>query len=122
MLLKESVPGRNGPILQRRLMAAAAFGARTWAGHLLAQRPLGVGISSYNGSGINWTSVKNSGISFAWAKATEGTSITDADFAINENNGKAAGVYLGAYHFAHPGVGQPGFGLRSFFGQWREVI
>ena len=61
-----------------------------------------------NGSGINWTSVKNSGISFAWAKATEGTSITDADFAVNENNGKAAGVYMGAYHFAHPESDSPG--------------
>ena len=39
---------------------------------------------------------------FAWAKATEGTTITDGDFTINESHGKAAGVYMGGYDFAHP--------------------
>lgn len=41
-------------------------------------------------------------MTFAWAKATEGLSFNDADFAINATNAKAAGVYFGAYHFAHP--------------------
>jgi autotransporter-associated beta strand protein len=71
-------------------------------GRALAQRPMGIDVSSYQGGGINWTSVKGAGIAFAWSKATEGTGYIDADFAINENNGKAAGVYMGAYHFAHP--------------------
>ncbi len=73
----------------------------------LAQRPLGIDVSSYQGSGVNWTSVKNSGRVFAWAKATEGLSVNDADFTINESNGKAAGVYMGAYHFAHPELNSP---------------
>ena len=68
----------------------------------LAQRPLGIDVSSYQGSDINWTNVKSSGVSFAWAKATEGVSISDADFTINAVNAKAAGVYIGAYDFAHP--------------------
>ena len=67
----------------------------------LAQRPLGVDVSHYDGT-INWTNVKSSGISFAWAKATEGVSIPDAYFSINAVNAKAAGVCIGAYHFAHP--------------------
>ncbi|PWU14959.1 MAG: hypothetical protein C5B50_16295 [Verrucomicrobia bacterium] len=67
-----------------------------------AQRPLGIDVSSYQGAGVNWSSVKSSGRTFAWTKATEGTGYQDADFAINENNGKAAGVYMGAYHYAHP--------------------
>jgi GH25 family lysozyme M1 (1,4-beta-N-acetylmuramidase) len=67
----------------------------------LAQRPLGVDVSHYDGT-INWTNVKSSGISFAWAKATEGVSIPDAYFTINAVNAKAAGVCIGAYHFAHP--------------------
>jgi autotransporter-associated beta strand protein len=73
-----------------------------------AQRPLGIDVSSYQGSSDNpptnviWTSVKSAGISFAWAKATEGTFYIDANFAYNEANAKAAGVLIGAYHFAHP--------------------
>jgi GH25 family lysozyme M1 (1,4-beta-N-acetylmuramidase) len=66
-----------------------------------AQRPLGVDVSSYQDT-PNWTSVRNSGIVFAWAKATEGTFYEDADFVYNETNGKTAGIYMGAYHFAHP--------------------
>jgi autotransporter-associated beta strand protein len=74
---------------------------------LAQQRTLGIDVSSYQGSGVNWTSVKSSGRVFAWAKATEGVSINDADFTINESNGKAAGVYMGAYHFAHPELNTP---------------
>src|SRR5436305_11355084 len=66
-------------------------------------RPLGIDVSSYQGSGVNWSSVKASGRTFAWAKATEGVTINDSTFAGNENNGKAAGLIMGAYHFAHPG-------------------
>src|SRR5580658_8698718 len=71
-------------------------------GHAMAQdRPMGTDVSSYQGGSIPWTSVKNEGIFFAWTKATEGVDYEDADFAINEDNAKAAGVVIGAYHFAH---------------------
>ncbi len=67
-----------------------------------------LGIDVYSGSGtITWTSVKSGGISFAWAKATEGTTVTDANIGANEVNGKAAGVYMGAYDFAHPEKNAP---------------
>ena len=69
---------------------------------VFAQRPLGVDVSSYQGSDINWEGVKSSGITFAWAKATEGLTIDDSTFTVNEANGVAAGVYIGAYHYAHP--------------------
>jgi GH25 family lysozyme M1 (1,4-beta-N-acetylmuramidase) len=68
-----------------------------------AQRPLGVDVSHYQGV-INWTSAKNSGVSFAWAKATESTDFIDSDFTLNEGNAAASGVLIGAYHFAHPEV------------------
>jgi GH25 family lysozyme M1 (1,4-beta-N-acetylmuramidase) len=83
-------------------VAVTVLGITLGARDTLAARALGIDVSSYQGGGINWTSVKNSGRSFAWAKATEGTSITDSDFTINQNNGKAAGVFMGGYHFAHP--------------------
>ena len=87
------------------------------AGNARAQRPLGVDVSSYQGS-ITWSSVKSAGVTFAWAKATEGTSVIDGYFVGNENNGKAAGIIMGAYHFAHPASNTPG-SEASYF--WNEA-
>ena len=67
-----------------------------------AQRPLGTDVSHWQGAGINWVSVRNAGVTFAWAKATEGTFFIDGNFVGNQVNAKAAGVYIGAYHFARP--------------------
>jgi len=66
-----------------------------------AQTITGVDVSSYQGV-ITWSSVKSAGYTYAIAKATEGVTIQDADFVNNEVNGTAAGVVMGAYHFAHP--------------------
>jgi GH25 family lysozyme M1 (1,4-beta-N-acetylmuramidase) len=65
--------------------------------------PKGIDVSDYQGN-INWTSVKNSGISFAFIKATEGTTFTATTFAANWMNSKAAGIVRGSYHFARPGT------------------
>src|SRR5436305_4379901 len=61
-------------------------------------RPLGVDVSSFQGS-VTWSSVKAAGVTYAWAKATEGVTLNDSTFTGNENNGKSAGLYMGAYHF-----------------------
>jgi autotransporter-associated beta strand protein len=84
-------------------IAAILIGAGIVAGpgHAAAQRPLGIDVSSYQGD-ISWSEVNGAGISFAWAKATEGTFYIDPDFTQNEANAKANGVFIGAYHFAHP--------------------
>jgi len=62
---------------------------------------LGVDVSSYQGT-INWAQVKAAGYTFAWAKATEGLTVNDAQYSNNATNGVSAGVKMGAYHFAHP--------------------
>lgn len=69
-------------------------------GRALAQRPLGIDVSAHEQPGIDWVGVKNSGVSFAWAKATEGVGYQDANFLIYATNAQAAGVLLGAYHYA----------------------
>jgi autotransporter-associated beta strand protein len=69
------------------------------ASSAFAQRPLGIDVSSFQDF-VDWTSVKASGVSFAWAKATQGNYYVDAEFGKNEVNAKAAGVYIGAYDFA----------------------
>jgi GH25 family lysozyme M1 (1,4-beta-N-acetylmuramidase) len=68
-----------------------------------AQTILGIDVSSYQGN-PNWTSVKSdpNKYQFAYAKATESTSIADASFASNMTNGMAAGLKMGAYHFCNP--------------------
>ena len=59
--------------------------------------------------GINWTNVRSSGRTFAWAKATEGTGFVDAYIDSNATNAKNANVLIGAYHYArydsNPGTG-----------------
>lgn len=61
----------------------------------------GIDVSHWQGS-INWTSVRNSGIQFAWMKATEGTGYKDPSFNTNYPAAHGAGVIRGAYHFALP--------------------
>jgi GH25 family lysozyme M1 (1,4-beta-N-acetylmuramidase) len=68
-----------------------------------AQRPLGTDVASYQ-TNINWTAVKNAGVVFAWTKATEGTFYTNPLFVSQETNAKAAGIYIGAYHYARPSI------------------
>ncbi len=72
------------------------------AGFAMAQRPLGIDVSHWQGTGVNWTSVKNSGVTYALCKATEGISTVDNTFSINIVNAKNAGVLIGAYHYARP--------------------
>ncbi|GAA1422296.1 lysozyme [Streptomyces thermospinosisporus] len=63
----------------------------------------GIDVSHWQGA-VNWTSVRNAGIQFAWIKATEGTSYKDSGFNTNYPAAHAAGVIRGAYHFARPDV------------------
>jgi hypothetical protein len=69
-------------------------------------RALGIDVSRYQGT-INWTSVKSAGKAFAWAQASRGLTSPNANFAANMNNGKAAGVFMGAYHYATPSANNP---------------
>lgn len=61
----------------------------------------GIDTSTFQGF-VNWTSVKNAGVEFAFTKATEGVGFTDNRFVQNMTNAKAANVLIGPYHFARP--------------------
>lgn len=69
-------------------------------------RTPGIDVSRWQGT-INWTSVRNSGIRFAFAQATRGLTSPNANFVANMVNGKAAGVYMAAYHYAFPADSTP---------------
>ena len=58
----------------------------------------GVDASHYQGQ-MNWERIAEQGITFAFLKATEGSGTVDDCFTENWNNARAAGLYVGAYHF-----------------------
>jgi lysozyme len=57
---------------------------------------------SYFGGSINWTQVAQSGLSFAYARAADGTGFIDPDFQVNFRGIKAVGMKAGAYLFYEP--------------------
>lgn len=58
----------------------------------------GIDVSYYQEK-VNWQSVKDAGNSFAFARATYGTSKVDPQFSTNWPAMKAAGLIRGPYHF-----------------------
>lgn len=58
----------------------------------------GVDVSAWQGE-IDWEVLAGQGLRFAFLKATEGSSFTDARFAQNWPAALAAGLAAGAYHF-----------------------
>jgi lysozyme len=61
----------------------------------------GIDASHYQGT-VDWQEVRTAGIQFAFAKATEGLTWTDPEFATNWPGMQAAGLLRGAYHFFEP--------------------
>ncbi|MEY9845151.1 lysozyme [Streptacidiphilus sp. MAP5-3] len=61
----------------------------------------GVDVSSYQGT-VDWTTLWNSGVRWAYTKATEGTYYTNPDFAQQYNGPYDVGMIRAAYHFATP--------------------
>ncbi len=62
---------------------------------------LGCDVSVHQGV-VNWPRMAADGIRFAWCKATEGATILDRQFVHNMRGARAAGVPVGAYHYAYP--------------------
>ncbi|KAG2749618.1 glycoside hydrolase family 25 protein [Suillus brevipes Sb2] len=63
--------------------------------------PQGIDVSSYQPN-VDWTTVKNNGISFVYIKATEGTDYISPSFSNQYIGATNAGLIRGGYHFAHP--------------------
>lgn len=79
-----------------------AFGVAVPSGYQLA----GIDVSRYQHK-IDWEKVKKMksgpyGINFAFAKATEGLSLTDIHYKRNREQCKKEGIPFGAYHFFRP--------------------
>ena len=57
----------------------------------------GVDVSRHNGL-VNWTQLKNEGVTFAYIKSTEGASHVDIKYSDNYANAKQAELKVGSYH------------------------
>jgi GH25 family lysozyme M1 (1,4-beta-N-acetylmuramidase) len=63
----------------------------------------GVDVSHWQGA-IDFNKVRGAGRRFVIAKATEGTTYTDSNYATNRSKALAASVRFTGYHFARPGT------------------
>ncbi|MEU2060753.1 lysozyme [Streptomyces sp. NPDC013455] len=61
----------------------------------------GVDVSSHQGS-VDWPALWDSGVQWAYTKATEGTYYTNPSFTQQYDGSYAVGMVRGAYHFATP--------------------
>ena len=85
-------------------LGCAAF-ALVWNGIILLNNPSqekypvrGVDVSAYQGE-IDWETLASQDISFAFIKATEGSTFADRNFAFNLEQARRTGLSVGAYHF-----------------------
>jgi GH25 family lysozyme M1 (1,4-beta-N-acetylmuramidase) len=69
-----------------------------------AQRPLGADVSGYQPTNVPWATAKAAGVRFAWTKCTEGTGYVNPNFISQLIGATNAGVYIGLYHYARPGL------------------
>jgi lysozyme len=61
----------------------------------------GIDVSHFQGT-VDWSAAKDSGITFAFTKASEGVGFTDSSFSTNMAAASSAGVLIGPYHLARP--------------------
>jgi lysozyme len=88
--------------VQTPAMIAAALALAFVPARAHANNILGIDVSAYQGGSINWTSVHNDGVKFAFARAVTGYNYSeDSTYPGNMSRGKAAGVIMGAYQFSH---------------------
>lgn len=93
-------------LLTLAFLAVALFHVLRWRGLILLSQEVnprqwevfGVDVSTYQGE-VDWKTLAEQGVDFAFLKATEGSSLQDTRFAANWEMARAAGVRVGAYHF-----------------------
>ncbi|UOQ73272.1 glycoside hydrolase family 25 protein [Hymenobacter cellulosilyticus] len=61
----------------------------------------GIDVSSYQGK-VDWATVAEHNVRFAFIKASEGVTLRDSRFQRNWKGARAAGIYRGAYHYFQP--------------------
>ncbi|EKM75158.1 hypothetical protein AGABI1DRAFT_80268 [Agaricus bisporus var. burnettii JB137-S8] len=87
-------------------------------------QPQGIDVSGFQPN-VDFNQVKANGISFAFIKATEGTTFRSDTFSNQYTGATNAGIIRGAYHFAHPdsssGAAQANFFIDNGGGWTNDV-
>lgn len=94
-----------GAVLLALFLSVPIFIALVWNGIILLNNPSksrypvrGVDVSRYQGQ-IDWELLASNDISFAYIKATEGSSHVDSCFSYNYEEARKTSLRIGAYHF-----------------------
>lgn len=92
-------------LLLALLLLIPVFSTLIWNGTILLNNPShsrypvrGVDVSRYQGQ-IDWELLASNDISFAYIKATEGSSYVDSCFSYNYEEARQTSLRVGAYHF-----------------------
>jgi GH25 family lysozyme M1 (1,4-beta-N-acetylmuramidase) len=96
-----------------RSVTVAVTALAAFATSALAYADGGVDLSHYQGS-VSWSKVRSDGISFAFMKATEGSTYADPTLQRNWQGAEQVGIYRSAYHFARPSTGTAAAQARFF--------
>ncbi|MEU8764483.1 lysozyme [Streptomyces sp. NPDC048659] len=95
-------PARGSAYMGMGVVAHDGQGAKPAAGlSVQAVQTEGVDVSSHNGN-VDWATLWNSGVRWAYVKATEGTYYKNTSFAQQYNGSYNVGMIRGTYHFATP--------------------
>lgn len=81
---------------------------------MTALRIDGIDISHHQAQTIDYAAAKRAGVKWIYHKATEGSTVTDENYARRRTEAKAAGIPFGAYHFARPEGGDAVAEARAF--------
>ncbi|MEU9704190.1 lysozyme [Streptomyces sp. NPDC047981] len=95
----EAVPPRGSAHMGMGVLAHD--GSAGTPGSPRAVQTEGVDVSSHQGN-VAWSTLWNSGVKWAYVKATEGTYYKNPYFAQQYNGSYNVGMIRGAYHFATP--------------------
>lgn len=71
---------------------------RPFAPRVTGPTTMGIDVSEFQKT-IDWTQVGPAGVKFAYIRATEGTTIQDANFVQNWQGAEKAGIPVGPYHY-----------------------
>ncbi|MGW0207908.1 lysozyme [Streptomyces sp. NPDC003233] len=97
------IPPRGSAYMGMGVLAhdGRAFGADAPPTTSRASQAEGVDVASYEGA-VDWPTLWSDGTTWAYTKATEGSSYTNPDFAQQYDGPYSVGMVRGAYHFATP--------------------
>ncbi|MFJ9578396.1 lysozyme [Streptomyces sp. NPDC101191] len=94
-------PARGSAYMGMGVIAHDGQGAKPGGVSALAAQTEGVDVSSHNGN-VAWQTLWNSGVKWAYVKATEGTYYKNTYFTQQYNGSYNVGMIRGTYHFATP--------------------